>query len=140
LHLIGGDLKLPIDWSPTLNDILVHLLRNCIAHAIEDPEERSLRGKPDMGSIRIIATQDAELFTLSVEDDGNGFEVPINEAFSFGYSSRAVTTDLAGQGVGLSAVRSMVQELGGTIDIQSIAGKGSIVTMHFVVSASSTSA
>jgi len=131
LHLIGGDISLPVDWSTALNDILVHLLRNCIAHGIEYPEERSLRGKPDAGSIRIIGKQENDMLTIAIEDDGGGFEIAIDEALAFGHSSRQQTDELSGHGVGLNAVKIMAEEIGGKMNILSRPGQGTAITLQF---------
>lgn len=131
IHLIGGDVLVPVEWTTSLNDILVHLLRNAMAHGIEYPEERSLRGKPDVGSIRIKCQQQLNLLILSVEDDGGGFDMQVENAFGLGNTSKKQADDLSGRGVGLHAVKTMVEEIGGTIAVVSQPGRGANFVIRF---------
>lgn len=135
LELECAQIRLPMDWSGILNDALVHLLRNSLAHGIETAEERLILGKPEEGLIRIIAQQEGEHLELSIEDDGKGFDVEIQKAFVLGYSSKANADSLAGRGVGLNAVKSMVEELGGKIVISSTPGQGTKFHMYFEIGA-----
>jgi len=131
LELDGGDVKLPLDWSGMLNDILVHLLRNCVAHGIEAPEERLLLGKKKAGSIHIRGSADHAELSIEIIDDGAGFGIDVNSAFGLGTSILKEYDGLAGRGVGLTAVKAMVEELGGSIQITSRHGVGTTVTLHF---------
>lgn len=134
LQLIGSDIPIPIEWSTSLNDILVHLLRNAMAHGIEYPEERTLRGKSEAGHIQIQAKQQDQILEFWVSDDGAGFSIEVEQAFSLGASSRENTDTLSGRGVGLHAVKTMVEELGGTITVESSTGKGATFHLRFDLS------
>jgi sensor domain CHASE-containing protein/signal transduction histidine kinase/HAMP domain-containing protein len=131
IHLDGGNLLLPVDWSGLLNDILVHLLRNCVAHGIETPEDRLLHHKPEMGSIRIVGRKIGHDLQIDVEDDGMGFDVDVQQAFELGFSSQKEADEFAGYGIGLPAVKAMVEELGGSIQVESQRGRGSRVLLRF---------
>lgn len=131
LELEGDEIQIPIDWTGLLNDILVHLLRNSVAHGIETVEERLLLGKPEQGLIRIICQKDGDHLEIRIEDDGKGFEVDIQKAFLLGFSSLSTSTSLAGKGIGLNAVKAMVEELGGRIEISSVPNKGSKFYLTF---------
>jgi two-component system chemotaxis sensor kinase CheA len=103
-----------------LPGVLTHLVRNAIAHGIETPAERTAAGKPERGTIRIVADQVAAGIRVTVEDDGQGLNVegivgaaPATEGipatervFLPGVSTRQSPDALAGRGVGLDAVRS----------------------------------
>lgn len=131
LTLVGEEIRIPMDWSGILNDILVHLLRNCLAHGIESPEERLLLGKPELGMIRILARQDGSKLEICVEDDGRGFQVDLQQAFALGFSSKTIQDTLAGRGVGLHAVKSMIEELGGNISVSTVPHQGARMVITF---------
>lgn len=131
LRLIGENIRIPMDWSGILNDILVHLLRNCLAHGIELPEERLLLGKTEVGNIRIVARHEGNHLEICVEDDGRGFHVDLQQAFSLGFSSKTGHDSLAGRGVGLHAVKAMIEELGGEISVASSPNEGSKISISF---------
>jgi chemosensory pili system protein ChpA (sensor histidine kinase/response regulator) len=125
-----------------------HLLRNCVAHGIEPPEVRTAAGKPAMGTIEIILSQERNDVALSVEDDGAGLNLqrirdkavaqglwPEDQAlteqdagrliFEPGFTTATEVTGVAGRGIGMDVVRSEVNALGGRIETHSEAGRGS---------------
>ena len=133
---------------------LEHLLRNCIAHGVELPEVRIGDGKSEYGDVRVVVRQEASEIILEVTDDGAGLDyraireravadslieegdAPDDEAtldriiFGAGFSTSSEVTGLAGRGVGLDAVRSDVQALGGWVEVLSEAGRGSAFRLH----------
>lgn len=131
---------------------LVHVFRNSVAHGIEEPSERSLRGKPREGTVTVRMTEPAEKpgrLRILVTDDGGGIAVDqlkkaaieaglITEArakamteaeaqdlvFGAGVSTARGVTDVAGRGVGLSALREEVEAMGGKVSVASVERKG----------------
>jgi two-component system chemotaxis sensor kinase CheA/two-component system sensor histidine kinase and response regulator WspE len=139
----------------SLNDPLVHLLRNCVDHGIERPEERVAAGKPRIGKVVLSARTDGDLLAVTVEDDGRGITLQnvraaalkkgiIGEQQAASLSARAVldlifmpgfsTCDQAGEtsgrGVGLDVVRKRVTGLGGSVMVDSQPGKGTRFTLR----------
>lgn len=123
---------------------LVHVVRNCVDHGLEDADEREQSGKYAQGLLRFHAERTADAVVISVSDDGRGIHwdqvraraerqgIPsetredlVNALFSTGLSTADEVTDISGRGVGLGAVKTVVQEFGGTIDVESEPGKGS---------------
>ncbi|MGD0678138.1 MAG: ATP-binding protein [Polyangiaceae bacterium] len=114
------ELMVPQDLARVLPGVLTHLVKNAIAHGIEPPEERRAAGKPEQGTVRIVAESAAGGVHITVEDDGRGLNVArISEwpgsrsgsgdaadvVFEPGLSTRNAPDALAGRGVGLDAVR-----------------------------------
>ncbi len=130
-----------------------HLLRNAVAHGIESSVERIARGKPETGEIRVEVRQEGNEVVLLFSDDGRGLDyakilararavglVPADAQplerelaemiFAPGFSTASEVTELAGRGVGTDVVRSEVLGLGGRIDIDSQAGRGTRFSVH----------
>jgi chemotaxis protein histidine kinase CheA len=113
--------------------VLLHLVRNAIAHGIERPDARVRIGKPEIGVIRAICVEDRPLPTLIVEDDGQGIDFGALATsagvdpkdlrqtrellFAPGVSTKGDVSDLAGRGVGLSAVRADLLSVGWLIEV-----------------------
>ncbi len=138
-------------WQP-----LLHLVRNAIAHGIEPADERATFGKPLRGRLRLAATVESEYVTVRVVDDGRGIDrarvaaslrdkgVPLPEGrvddatlFSHllgaGVSTATTVDELAGRGVGLQIVREVMNELHGTIAIESTPGAGTTFVLRLPV-------
>ncbi len=159
LELSGGEIPVDRRILEQLRDPLYHLLRNAIDHGVEDPDERSSRGKEVRGRIRLDVTAPSPrrvLFTLS--DDGRGIDTSAIKdaalregivsrdqadtlgeweiaelAFIAGLSTRKSVTTVSGRGLGLSIVREKVERLGGKVRIHSRAGEGT--TFHLEIPA-----
>lgn len=138
-----------------MKDPLIHLVRNCIDHGLEKPEERRRQGKPDAGRISItVSLKDSNLAEIVVTDDGAGIDtarvlaaavrqgiVPQDLAgrmeredllgllFSSGLSTAPMITDISGRGLGLAIVREKVEKLGGTVTVASEPHKGTTFRM-----------
>ncbi|GFE57273.1 chemotaxis protein CheA [Geobacter sp. AOG1] len=133
-----------------LSDPLTHILRNAVDHGLELPDERRACGKPLHGRIRLAARREKDQVVVVVEDDGRGMDPALliasaiekrlvspeagrlmsaREAFMLtcipGFSTAREVTDVSGRGVGMDAVRSTIQTLGGNLTIESELGKGS---------------
>jgi two-component system chemotaxis sensor kinase CheA len=133
--VLGADIELDRVILESLVEPVTHLLRNAIAHGIEDPVARELAGKPTSGRIELRAVPRGGRVEVTVADDGRGVSPEVAEralrAGSLadvladpGYSTASEVTELAGRGVGLDAVRNYAQSLGGTFEVRSQPGRG----------------
>ncbi|MGY5808380.1 chemotaxis protein CheA [Rhizobium sp. LEGMi198b] len=136
-----------------LADPLVHLVRNSIDHGLEPPEERLAAGKAEAGTIVLSARQSGGEVIISIKDDGRGINrervrakaessgliqpgQQLSDAellqliFAPGFSTAAQITNLSGRGVGMDVVKQTVETLRGTIDIVSLPGQGSDVSLR----------
>lgn len=154
LSLEGGQIEIDRRVLEEMKDPLIHLVRNCIDHGIESPEERKMKGKPSRGNIKIgVASKDGRI-ELSVSDDGAGIEpssvkaaaqrqglISPEEAqglgdgealyliFRSGLTTSPLITDLSGRGLGLAIVREKVEKLNGTVSIDTHPGLGTSIKM-----------
>jgi chemosensory pili system protein ChpA (sensor histidine kinase/response regulator) len=126
---------------------LEHVLRNAVVHGIESPDDRQAAGKPETGTIRISLTRDGQNLRLEVADDGRGLnyaaireaavqrglmnpELQLSDAqvalfiLEPGFSTASELTQSAGRGVGMDVVASEVRQLGGSLELDSEAGRG----------------
>ncbi|HEY6925780.1 MAG TPA: chemotaxis protein CheA, partial [Steroidobacteraceae bacterium] len=154
LKITGEHTELDKTVLEKIGDPLVHLVRNCIDHGIEKPEQRSSAGKPATGTVHLDACHKGGHISISVSDDGAGLdaarilakarqrglvgpdETPdahqIYELiFLPGFSTLEQATDVSGRGVGMDVVRRNVKDLGGSVYASSTLGKGSsfIITL-----------
>ena len=111
---------------------LVHLVRNAVDHGIETSEERVKLGKPERGKIGIeAATVDSDI-RITVTDDGRGIDPAlIAQIFNPGFSTAAQVSEISGRGVGLDAVKTTIEDAGGTITVTSEVGRGSTFELTF---------
>lgn len=152
LVLLGTQTELDKGLIEKLVDPLTHLVRNSIDHGIERPDVREAKGKPAKGKITISASQQGGNILISISDDGAGLsrenilakarqnglnvnqDAPDSEVwdliFQPGFSTAAVVTDVSGRGVGMDVVRRNIQQLGGRVEISSIASVGSTFTIQ----------
>ncbi|HNV88136.1 MAG TPA: Hpt domain-containing protein [Methylotenera sp.] len=135
---------------------LEHLLRNAVAHGIESPSERLKSGKAETGSIKLRVRQENDEISIIVSDDGAGINLQrvreraiknrmldanaevgeqalMSLIFEPGFSTAERVSQIAGRGVGLDVVRNDVSGLGGRVDLNSEAGKGTTFNVHLPV-------
>jgi two-component system chemotaxis sensor kinase CheA len=147
LQIRGADTELDKALIDKLGDPLTHLVRNAIDHGIEPAEERLAAGKPAAGQLCLNAYHESGMIVLEVSDDGRGLnsqrirdkaiargllepQVILDEAdlhgliFAAGFSTAEQVSDLSGRGVGLDVVRSAIDALRGSIEIESHQGQG----------------
>ncbi len=154
LDLSGSETELDNNIIQQISDPLVHLVRNSVAHGIEQSSDRTAAGKPAAGNIMLRAYHRGNHIYIEVEDDGGGINydrvkqsaierglVSVETAdrlterdlremlFHPGFSTAPVKTELAGRGVGLDVVRANLNALNGEIEIQSTSGKGTKFTL-----------
>ena len=139
----------------SLNDPLVHLVRNSIDHGVETPAERLAAGKPAVARLTISARTDGDLLALVVEDDGRGIapqkiraaalakgilgeqqaaslssRAALDLIFLAGFSTRDQAGETSGRGVGLDVVRRKVTALGGSVTVESEPGQWTRFTLR----------
>ena len=153
-EVVGKDIELDRSMLDEIGDPVVHLLRNAVDHGIETPEERRAAGKPPAGRVTLSTTRDRSAVVIRVTDDGRGIdrarvlerakaqglveatrqELTDDELFRIvsrpGFSTAAAVTDLSGRGVGVDAVHTRVRALGGSVEMRSVVGAGTIVTVR----------
>jgi two-component system chemotaxis sensor kinase CheA len=131
----GPDTELDRVILESLSEPLGHLLRNAVNHGIESPAERERAGKPPRGRVEVRAVPHGSLVEIVVADDGRGVSREVVEEARregsladvlarAGYSTAEEVTDLAGRGVGLDAVKTYAQSLGGRLEVRSEPGRG----------------
>jgi two-component system, chemotaxis family, sensor kinase CheA len=148
----GADTVLDKKIIEQLSDPIMHILRNCVDHGIELPEERSLVKKPVTGKILMKIYHQSNNVIIKISDDGKGIDLEEirnigirrnivapdqyltdNELYSLiflpGFSSAKTVSNVSGRGVGLDVVKRNISEIRGTIEIQSEKGKGTIFTI-----------
>lgn len=144
LVLEGREALVPAGLAERLGGVLAHLVRNAIAHGIETPSERRMRGKSDVGRIVLDCEEVEGGVCIRVTDDGGGFDEDalrraaktslgppgLEVAFSPGVTTRATPDELAGHGVGLGAVRDALSEAGYEVSLDSRRGAGATISIE----------
>jgi two-component system, chemotaxis family, sensor kinase CheA len=137
----GADTELDRAILEGLSDLLVHILRNAVAHGIEPPEERQLRGKPARGRVEVRAEQRGGIVEIVIADDGRGVPEATLEAArragsladvlaQAGFSTAGEVSGISGRGVGLDAVKQQVESYGGGIEVRSVPEEGTDVVLR----------
>ena len=139
-----GGVRIEKEDANSLKNILVHLVRNAVAHGIESPEDRKRVGKREVGRITIKSWMEGDRIHVIVEDDGKGMDMkeiekkmkelriegrPEDAIFSPGFTTSETADEVSGRGVGLYAVKEFVDQKGGEIFLANKPGKG--VSFHF---------
>jgi two-component system chemotaxis sensor kinase CheA len=152
LVIEGEDTEADKNIIEVLSEPLIHLVRNSMDHGIESPAERQQAGKTAAGTLRIKASQDNDSVVIEIIDDGKGIDPEVvkmkayekglldeqrlatisdQEAiqliFASGLSTATAVSDLSGRGVGMDAVRTSIERVGGTVRLSSEMGRGTTV-------------
>jgi chemosensory pili system protein ChpA (sensor histidine kinase/response regulator) len=155
LVLEGENTDLDKTVLEEMSEPLLHLLRNAVDHGIEDAEGRRTAGKPTVGTIRVQALREGTQVLIRVSDDGRGIDpdrirsaavargflsaesaaVAGNDElfdlmFRAGFSTASRVSEISGRGVGLDAVKSLVERLKGTVAVSSVPGQGTTFTVR----------
>lgn len=150
----GAEVELDKSIIEAIGDPLTHLIRNAIDHGIESPQERETKGKPAAGTVVLRAFHQAGKVNITIEDDGAGIdaaklrdkavarglmtaeqagEMGEREAlrliFHPGFSTADKVTDVSGRGVGMDVVRTNIEKLGGTVDVDTVLGQGTTISI-----------
>jgi len=151
--MAGEDTELDKNVVDKIGDPLVHMVRNSVDHGIEpDSADRLKAGKPERGRVELRAFHKGGNICIEIEDDGRGLDRDVilkkavergmvregeklsdreifNMIFEAGFSTAKKITDVSGRGVGMDVVRRNIEELRGTVDINSEKGKGSVFSI-----------
>ena len=153
LVLSGESTELDKTVMEKIGDPLVHLVRNSLDHGIEQPEARIAAGKPETGEIHLNAYHEGGNIVIEITDDGAGLNLEkilekakssgiVNEndkltdeeiadlIFRPGFSTADVVSDVSGRGVGMDVVRRNIRALGGTVEVKTKSGEGSVFTIR----------
>ncbi|MGA9526383.1 MAG: chemotaxis protein CheW, partial [Myxococcaceae bacterium] len=155
LVVTGSEVELDRAIIDDLSDPLLHLLRNCIDHGIESPEERLAAKKGPRGRVLVSVRRQRDRVVVEIEDDGRGMDaaklkaaavarglitqdmserMSDREAFMLscapGLSTAQDISDISGRGVGMDAVKRTVESVGGTLEIESERGRGTRFTLR----------
>ncbi len=154
LEIEGEETQLDRAILDEIGEPLIHLLRNAIDHGIEPAAERSRVGKPEEGLIRVSASSDRTTVLIRVTDDGAGIDRDKVRAAAIraghlppetteldndlvlrilsrpGFSTAPQVTDVSGRGIGMDAVVSRLRALGGSVELDSEIGAGSVFTLR----------
>jgi two-component system chemotaxis sensor kinase CheA len=150
LIISGDDIELDRAIVDELADPILHVLRNAIDHGIEAPADRQHLGKPPKGRVTLAVRRQRERVVLEISDDGRGIDVDRLKALAVeravlsaeqarllsereglmlvclpGLSTATDVDDISGRGVGMDAVKRVVEQVGGSLEIETTAGRGS---------------
>ena len=145
----GASTELDKGLIERIIDPLTHLVRNSVDHGIELPDVRRKHGKPETGKLTLSASHQGGNIVIEVTDDGAGLNrerilakakqngLPVQDnmpdedvwqlIFMPGFSTAEVVTDVSGRGVGMDVVRRNITDMGGTVEIRSVDGRGSVM-------------
>jgi two-component system, chemotaxis family, sensor kinase CheA len=149
LEMEGKETELDKTLIEAIKDPLTHIVRNSADHGIETPEARKAAGKPEEGMLKLRAFHEGGQVNIEISDDGGGIDPErikqkaleknlitperaarmsdrelVNLVFAPGFSTAAKITNVSGRGVGMDVVKTNIEKIGGTVDIQSTHGQG----------------
>ncbi|MEM7315713.1 MAG: chemotaxis protein CheA [Planctomycetota bacterium] len=152
--LDGADTELDKSIIEAIRDPLTHIVRNAVDHGIELPDERIALGKPDTARLQLRASHQAGMVKIEVSDDGSGISLDrvrekaianglvlrdkaaamsereiINLILTPGFSTASQVTNVSGRGVGMDVVKTNVEQLGGTLEIDSRRNEGTTIRL-----------
>jgi two-component system chemotaxis sensor kinase CheA len=153
LDIIGEETEVDKNIIEHISDPLMHLVRNCVDHGIEDPEERAAKGKQRAGVVTLEAKNAGSDVLIIVRDDGKGLnkgkilkkarennllfkneeDMTDREIFNLillpGFSTKDKVTEFSGRGVGMDVVTKNIEAVGGSLSVDSIEDKGTVITL-----------
>ena len=149
VEMDGADTELDKTIIEAIKDPLTHIVRNAVDHGIEMPELRRERGKEEEGRLRLRAYHEGGQVNIEISDDGGGIDLNsvrekaklrslvsaeqasrmserelLNLTFLPGFSTAKQVTNISGRGVGMDVVKTNIEKIGGTVDLQSVEGQG----------------
>ncbi|MFP3089976.1 hybrid sensor histidine kinase/response regulator [Treponema sp. TIM-1] len=154
IHIEGTENEIDKNIIETLSDVFLHMVRNALDHGIEKPEERRLKNKNETGQLRIHCSRESGNMKIVISDDGRGIdpegirkklveggvvtaavaaslsrEELTNYIFRNGFSTSKTINNISGRGVGMDAVRTGIDQLKGSILVESVPGQGTTFTI-----------
>jgi len=155
LELSGQNTDLDKGILDALAEPLMHLVRNAVDHGVEDAEERIAASKPARGTVYLNAYHQGTQVVIEVRDDGRGIDLAqirrlavekgivkaeeiqrlseseaLNLIFEPGFSTAAEVTEVSGRGVGMDVVRTVLDNLKGTVHVSSVKGRGTTIQLR----------
>ncbi|MFO1242253.1 MAG: chemotaxis protein CheW [Rickettsiales bacterium] len=156
LKMLGAETELDRQLLELIKDPLTHMVRNSCDHGLEGPEDRLAAGKPETGTVTLSAYHEGGHIIVDIIDDGRGISIERVKAkaiqnklateaeieqmseqqimqfiFRAGFSTAEKVTSVSGRGVGMDVVRTNIEKIGGTVELQSKVGFGS--TFHIKI-------
>lgn len=148
LRVIGESMEVDKSVLDRLVDPLIHILRNGVDHGVESIADRKAVGKNPVGRIELSFENEGNFLVVLVKDDGKGIDLDVvkekaiekglinstqalsdkqilNLIFHPGFSTKAVTSEISGRGVGMDVVKTNVEQIGGSVDLATVRGAGS---------------
>lgn len=151
LIIRGQEIEIDRRILEEIKDPFIHLIRNCIDHGVEKPEERVRKGKPSRGTVILAASQTkSNSVDITISDDGTGIDIGkvretalrcgilskeeadrsdehgiLSLIYKSGFSTSPIITDISGRGLGLAIVREKVEKIGGTVSVETQRDAGS---------------
>ena len=150
----GTDTELDKTIIEAIKDPLTHMVRNCVDHGIESPEDRVAAGKAETGEVHLRAYHEGGQVNIEIVDDGKGIDPSIiaakavergvvtseqvdrmterelvNLVFAPGLSTAEAVSNLSGRGVGMDVVRTSIERIGGSVDVTSQVGQGTVTKL-----------
>ena len=154
IEMEGKETELDKTIVEAIKDPLTHIVRNSVDHGIEKPEKRVAAGKPAEGRLLLRAYHEGGQVIIEISDDGGGLDADkirrkavekglitpeqaarmgeregVNLIFLPGFSTAEKVTNVSGRGVGMDVVKTNIEKIGGTVDVQSKSGAGTTVRM-----------
>jgi two-component system, chemotaxis family, sensor kinase CheA len=154
IEMEGKETELDKTIIEAIKDPLTHIVRNSADHGFETPEKRAAAGKPAEGRLLLRAYHEGGQVNIEISDDGNGLDIEklrrkalekglitaeraaqigerevSNLIFLPGFSTADKVTNVSGRGVGMDVVKTNIEKIGGTVDVQSVRGSGTTVKM-----------
>lgn len=154
LKIEGADVELDKSMIEAIGDPITHLVRNSADHGLESPEERERAGKPRVGTVTLRAYHEGGFVHVEVTDDGAGLNIEKirrkaldtgivtreeleemseqeigNLIFHPGFSTADKITDISGRGVGMDVVKTNIGRIGGSVEVHSQLGKGTVIRL-----------
>ena len=149
IEMEGKETELDKTIIEAIKDPLTHIVRNSVDHGIENPEVRAARGKPEEGCLKMRAYHEGGQVNIEITDDGGGIDLgrvkekalqrglitaeraarmseqeTLHLIFLPGFSTAEKITNVSGRGVGMDVVKTNIEKIGGTVDLQSNPGEG----------------
>lgn len=154
LKLEGTETEIDRNILQVISDSLIHLIRNSVGHGVEKPETRNQKGKPAEGTVTLSASSESDTVFIKIKDDGAGIDpqrikqkaiekglITAQDAsqmsdrdlimliFEPGFSTMDQVTAISGRGVGMDVVKKALDSIGGTVNVDTTMGEGSVFTL-----------
>jgi two-component system chemotaxis sensor kinase CheA len=157
LTITGEQMEVDKSVLDRLGDPLIHILRNAADHGLEDPTGRANAGKTPKGNVHLSFVNEGNHLVIEIKDDGKGINSEVlrkkaieknlitdsdslsekqlvNLIFHPGFSTKTVTSEISGRGVGMDVVKTNIESIGGSVDVTTTVGSGSLFRLQIPLS------